>query len=359
MRRSLLLFAILLGACAGGDSDPPVLTFAEFANPPTTSEVLSDSPSTVAPLPTTTSVPVTTSTTTLIVVDAPSAVAISTESGFSLLEGRGAPRRLVEEPVAAAFDDLSGGFVFQLPGAGSDPTADQRIFWSRDSRPDAEPFLDVDEGSLLALWGTEEIDGAPHMILTITDHPDDPDQRVERLVAYGFGSGDRVLGEVGGDGSGPITVTYGGGRYLLEQQAGEQTVFQFRNDQGAVLDLSSNPQPGCAADPSCARRPALHPSGSFVAYIEGSGDLVELVVLDLDLDEEVRRILLPASLGEVTGLDYEDDTVLINRISPAGRTQALIVNVPASTVGEFGLTGHVQFLRQAPAFDGAVTILDD
>ena len=358
MRKLLLLLAILLSACGAGDSDPPVLTFADFANPPTTTEVLGDSSSTIPPA-TTTTITTSTSTTTLIVVDSPDPVAIRTDSGFSLLEGRGAPQRVVETPVAAAYEDFEGGVVLQLPGAGSDPAADQRIFWSRSSRSDAEPFLDVTEGSLLKLWGTEEIDGSPHMILTITDDPDDPALRVERLVVYEFGGGDRVLGEVGGDGFGPISLSYGGGRYLLEQQAGEQTVFEFRNEQGAALQLGSNPQPGCAADPSCARLPTLHPSGSFVAYVEGSGDEVELVVHDLDLDEEVRRIELPASIEAVTGLDYQDDTVLVNRIDSSGRDRALVVNVPGSTVGEFGLSGRVQFLREPITFDGALEILDE
>ena len=357
MRKVLLLLAILLSACGVGESDPPVLTFADFANPPTTTEVLSDSSSTM-PQATTTTVTTSTSTTTLIVVDSPDPIAVRTDSGFGLLEGRGAPSRLVETPVEAAFEDFEGGVVLQLPGAGSDPTADQRIFWARSSKSEAEPFLDVTDGSLLKLWGTEEIDGSPHMILTITDDPDDPDLRVERLVAYEFGGGDRVLGEVGGDGFGPISISYGGGRFLLEQQAGEQTVFEFRNDQGAPLQLDSNPQPGCADDPTCPRLPTLHPSGSFLAYVEGSGDLVELVVLDLDLDEEVRRIELPASLGEVTGLDYQDDTVLVNRVDPSGGERALIVDVPSSTVGEFGLTGRVQFLRESITFDGPLELVD-
>ncbi len=135
-------------------------------------------------------------------------------------------------------------------------------------------------------------------------------------------------------------------------------MFEFRNDQGAVIELGSNPQPGCAADPACGRHPALHPSGSFVAYVEGTAPQVELVVLDLDLDEELRRIELPASIGEVTGLDYADDTVLVNRIDPDGRLRALVVSVPNSTVGEFGLTGQVQFLREAIEVEGPVEILE-
>ena len=359
MRKTLLLLAILLSACGAGDSDSPVLTFADFANPPTTTEVLSDSSSTLPPATTTTVPTSSTTSTTLIVVDSPHPVAVRSASGFSLLEGRGAPARLVDTQVAAAYEDLTGGLVLQLPGAGSDPAADQRIFWARSTKGEAEPFLDVTEGSLLRLWGTEEIAGAPHMILTIIDDPNDSARRVERLVAYRFGTGDRVLGEVGGDGFGPISVTYGGGRYLLEQHAGEQTLFEFRNDQGAVLQLGSNPQPGCAADPSCPRLPALHPSGSFLAYVEGSDDLVDLVVLDLDLDEEVRRIELPSSVGEVIGLDYRDDTVLVNRVDPSGNDRALIVNVAASTIGEFGLTGQIQFLRETVDLDGPLEILDE
>lgn len=360
MRKSLFICAFLLGACSGGSSDSPVLTFADFASPATTTEVLSDSSSTTSVPPAT---PETTgsstTTTSLLVIDVPGAVAIRSADGFSVIEGRGAPQRFLEQPVAAAFDDLRGGVVFQLPGAGEDPAADQRIFWSRPTHPEAEPFLDVTEGSLLRLWGTEEIGGTPAMILTIIDDPEDPTSRVERLVAYDFRSADRVLGEVGGEGSGPASISYGGGRFLLEQTAGEQTFFEFRNDQGAVITLASNPHTGCAIDPTCPSSPVLDPSGSFVAYILGNpAEQAELVVHDLDLDEEIRRIALPGSLGEVISLDYDGTTVLINRIDPDGVERALIVDVSSSTIGEYGLTGRVQFLRDPPAITGPIGIID-
>lgn len=358
MRRSLFICALLLGACSGGSSDSPVLTFADFASPPTSSEVLSETPTTTRQLdvaePDETTTSTSTTSTTLIVIDAPGPVAILTEDGFSTLEGRGAPRRVVDRAVAAAFEDLEGGMVFQLPGAGVDASADQRIFWSRPGRPAAEPFLDVTEGSLLRLWGTELIDGTPHLIMTITDDPGDPDERVERLVVHDF-SGDRVLAEVGGDGSGPVAVDYGGGRFLLEQRAGELGFFEFRNDQGAVITLASNPQTGCADGEGCARMPAIEQSGSAAAYIDGEA---ELVVLDLELGDEITRIPLPGSLGEVIGLDFAESTVLINRVDPAGAERALIIDVAGGTVGEFGLTGRVHFLREPPTYDGTLTIND-
>lgn len=359
MRKILLLLALILAGCSGAGSAGPQLTFADFDNPATTAEVLSGSSSstttsTITP-PTTTS---STTSTTLLVIDTPGPVTILTDAGFSVLEGPGAPRRLVGGPLEAGFEDLQGGYVFQLPGAGSDPGADQRIFWSRASRPEAQPFLDVGEGSLLKLWGTALVAGSPQMILTITDDSDNPGEYVERLILFDFVTGDRVLGEVGGEEHGPAAVSYGGGRFLLDQRTGAQSFFEFRNDQGAVVSLASNPQTGCVEDPACAVNPALDPSGSFLAYLQpGAEGLDELVILDLDLDEEIRRITLPGSLGDVLGLEFSDETVIVNRVNGAGEERALIVDTGASTVGEFGLEGYVRFLRQESVFEETISIL--
>jgi len=198
------------------------------------------------------------------------------------------------------------------------------------------------------------------MILTITDDSDTAGEFVERLILFDFTTGDRVLGEVGGVGYGPVSISYGGGRFLLDQQAGVQSFFEFRNDQGAVVALASNPQTGCAEDPDCPTNPALDPTGSFLAYLqpggEGSGDLV---ILDLDLDEEIRRIALPGSLGEVVGLEFSDETVIVNRISPTGEERAVIIDTASSTSGEFGLDGYVSFLRQESDSEGPIAILSE
>jgi hypothetical protein len=354
MRRTLsLIFILVLSACSGSGSEGPELTFADFNSPPTTV----DSPATSTTPPTSTSTSTSTSTTTtLLVVDTPGAVSITADSGYAILEGRGAPHELVERPVAAAFDDLQGGFVFQFPGAGTDAAADQRIYWSRAAAPEARARLDVSEGSLLRLWGTEVIGGSPQMILTVVDDAADPAARVERLVLYDFAT-DRVLGEVGGAESGPVTLDYGGGRFVLEQRAGVQSFFEFRNDQGAVIELASNPNPGCADDVACPAHPAIDPSGSFLAYLQAGPDGgYELVILDLDLDEEVSRIGLPSPLGEVTGVDFDGTTALVNRITSTGDALALVVDTAAGSYGEFGLPGMLRFLRMGPAFEGSILL---
>ncbi|MGI9649080.1 MAG: hypothetical protein ACR2OI_11220 [Acidimicrobiia bacterium] len=360
MWKSLLLLVLILAGCSGSSSDGPQLTFADF-NSPATPEVLSgsSSSSTTSTPPSSTTTSSTTST-TLLVINAPGPVSIMTDQGLSILEGSGAPTRLVETPVGAGFEDLQGGYVFQLPGAGSDPAADQRIFWSRAAKPDAQPFLDVEDGYLMRLWGTAMVAGSPQMILTIADDSESPGELVERLILFDFESGDRVLGEVGGDGHGPEEIRYGGGRFLLDQRAGVQSFFEFRNEQGAVISLDSNPQTGCAEEAACRTHPALDPSGSFLAYLDPTdGDHPELVVLDLDLDEETRRIGLPGDLGEVLGLEFSGETVFVNRVNPAGEQRAVIVDVTESSLGEFGLEGYVRFLRQEADFEGPISILTD
>jgi len=343
MPKILLILTLVLAACSGSSSEGPQLTFADFDNPPTTSEVLGGT-STTIPSSTTTPGSTSTTTTTLLVVDTPAPVTVRSDSGFLTLEGLGAPRRILDAPVEAGFDDLSGGFLFQTPGAGVDIAADQRVFWARAANPEAQPWLDVSDGSLLKLWGVELIEGSPAMILTVTDDAADPELRVERLVVYDFKTYDRVLGEVGDGGSGPLTISYSGGRFLLEQSAGAQQFFEFRNPQGAVLSLESNPQPGCSEDPTCPTRPTLDPTGSLIAYVEGG----ELVVRELDLNEELLRLPMAAALSEVTGLDFDGSTIIVNRQG----APALVVDVASGVFGEFGLPGEVHFLRVGPAFDG-------
>lgn len=362
MWKSLILFTLILAGCSGASSDGPQLTFADF-NSPATPEVMSDSSSSSSTTTSTTEAPSnttsSTTSTTLLVVDVPGPVTVHTDGGLSILAGRGAPNRLVATPIEVGFEDLQGGYVFQLAGAGSDPVADQRIFWSRAAKPDAQPFLDVDEGSLLKLWGTAMVDGLPQMILTISDDAESPGEFVERLILFDFESGDRVLGEVGGDGHGPVGISYGGGRFLLDQRAGSQSFFEFRNDQGAVVSLDSNPQTGCV-EQACLTHPSLDASGSFLVYLESTVEGGrDLVVLDLDLDEEVTRIALPGQLGDVLGLEFLGETVLVNRVDAAGAQRALIVDTAESRLGEFGLEGYVRFLRQEADFEGPISILSE
>ena len=61
---------------------------------------------------------------------------------------------------------------------------------------------------------------------------------------------------------------------------------------------------------------------------------------------------MPAGLGEVSGLEFDGATVIVNRRS----APALIVDTAGSAYGEFGLDGVVYFLRQGPGFDGSATL---
>ena len=354
--RKLLVLIFIFSACGGSGSDAPPLTFADFDSPATTVGGTGSSTTAEAstPGPTTTS-------TTLLVVDVPAPITILEPDGWSALEGRGAPVRLLDERVGVAFDDLLGGFLFQFSGAGEDVTADQRVFWSRASSPDAQAFLDVPQGdSALRLWGVEEIDGKPQAIFTVIHDFSDPDNRREDLVLYDFQSGDRVLATIGGWESGPLVIDYGGGRFVIERGDEGQTSFQFRNTEGQVVELASNPHRGCFDDPTCPTNPALDPSGGLLAYVQrsGSGDtaVVDLVVRDIDLGEETMRIPLPPDLAEEVVLDFDGSVAVVSQSTAAGY-RAIVVDVAAGTVGDFGLEGIVRFLRVSPQADQTVEIL--
>ena len=346
--RKLLVLIFILSACSGSGSDGPLLTFADFDNPPTTVDPTfgSSTSTTAASTPATT-----TTSTTLLVVDVPAPITLLGENTWSVLEGRGAPIRLIDERVGVAFDDLQGGFLFQFSGAGEDVTADQRVFWSRPSSPDAEPFLDVlEDDSALKLWGVEEIDGKPQVIFTVIHDFNDPEARREDLVLFDFQTGDRVLATVGGWESGPLVIDYGDGRFVIERGDEALTSFQFRDTAGDVIDLASNPHPGCFDDATCPTNPALDPSGGLLAYLQrsplaGSDSLgVELVVRDIDLGEEILRVPLPADLSSEVVLDFDGSVALVNHLTPGGY-RAIVVDVGAGTFGDFGFEGLIRFLR--------------
>ena len=358
--RKLLVLILILSACSGNGSEGPLLTFADLDSPPTTVDVNPGSSTSTTAL----SVPATTTTsTTLLVVDVPAPITILGSDHWSVLEGRGVPVPIVDERVGLAFDDLLGGFLFQFSGAGEDVTADQRVFWSRPSSPDAQPFLDVlEDDSALRLWGVEQIDGRPQAIFTVIHNFSDPDTRREDLVLYDFETGDRVLATVGGWESGPLVIDYGGGRFVIERGDEGLTSFEFRDSAGQVIDLASNPHPGCFDDATCPTNPALDPSGGLLVYLQrsplGDGDLleVELVVRDIDLGEEISRIPLPIDPSGEMVLDFDGSVALVNQLTPEGY-RAIVVDVGAGTLGDFGLEGLVRFLRLELDIDGPVEVL--
>ena len=351
--RKLLVLIFIVSACSRSGSDAPLLTFADLENPPTTleSSVASTTSTTEATSETTTS-------TTLLVVDVPAPITILRQDSWSVLEGRGAPVRLIDEGVGVAFDDLAGGFLFQFSGDGKDPTADSRVFWSRAGNPDAEPFLFVPEDdAALRLWGVEQIDGKPQWIFTVIHDFSDPENRREDLVLYAPDTGDRVLETIGGWESGPLVIDYGGGRFVIERGDEGQTSFQFRDSDGAVIELASNPHPGCFDDPTCPTNPALDPSGGLIAYLQRSATAVDLVVRDIDLGEEIARIALPPDLSSDVVLDFDGSIAIVNQLTPTGN-HALVVDVEAGTVGDFGLEGIVRFLRASPQATGPVDVIN-
>ncbi len=350
--RKLLVLIFLASACSSNGSDAPLLTLADLENPPAT---------TVASATTTTpevTAPSTTSS-TLLVVDVPAPVTIQAANGWSILEGRGAPLRLLDEAVEVAFDDLMGGVLFQFVGAGVDVEADQRVFWSRASQPEAQPFIDVIEpDSTLKLWGVEQIEGRPQAIFTVTHNFNDPESRRQDLVLYDFQTGDSVLATIGGWESGPLVIDYAGDKFLIERADEALTAFQFRDVAGAVVELASNPNPGCFDDPTCPAHPALDVGGGLMAYVERPDDTtaVELVVRDIDLGEEISRISLPSALSRDVVVDFDGSIALVNHRVDGGY-RALVVDVGSGSVGDFGLDGLVRFLRVRPEMDGLIQII--
>lgn len=346
--RKFVLFVAFLAGCSG-TSEGPVFTFADLTSPSTPATVLDSDASLPTDTTTTTVAPETTTTTVLETVAAPGAVLVNNREGVQIVDDSGAADIILEEPVGAIYDDLAGGFVVQLPGAGADPQVDQRVFWSRPSSPDAQPYLNVAAGKLLRLWGVERINGSPAMILTITD----PSADTEELIAFDFASGDQLLAEWQGQRA--LAISFSGDRFLIEARNGSNRFFEFRNAQGALMELEYNPLPGCIDDSTCPRRPRLSAMGGLVAYLEKDFDGGEarsnVVVYDLETGRESARVAIPDG---ATSIDFNGDHVLVNR----GESQRpLIVTVATGSVGELEHNGELGFLRRGPGFNGPFSVL--
>jgi hypothetical protein len=358
--RKLVVFLLLLSSCSGAVEDGPALTFADFTNPSTSAAVPDGAQPTTAPVTTPPPAPPTTTTstsTTIPVGEAPASLLLVDTAGASLWLQQQGVLALVDEPLETIFDDQQGGFVLQPAGAGVDPLADQRIYWSRSNNKDAQPFLDVGDGALLRLWGVAAISGRPHMLITTTDGPSSGTAGVVRLLAHDFAGGLRELGVVGNEGQAPISITVGGGRILLEKREGANSFFEFRNDDGEVLELEYNPLPECVDDSRCPRLPSLAPGGGLIAFLQDSFDesgavTTDAVVYDADLGLEMERIALPDPA--VVGLAFDGTTIIANR---GQELSALMVDLASGVVSELARPGVAHFLVTPPGFDGTFRLV--
>lgn len=347
--RKLVFLVVFLVGCSGS-AEGPTFTFADLTSPSTPATVLDSDASLPTSSTTTTSTVPDTTTTTLAVVDSPVPLLVRRTDGVAIVDQTGAERQLLAEPVGQIFDDLQGGFVLQRPGAGSDPEADQRIFWSRATNADAQPFLDVAPGELLQVWGVEEFAEGPAMILTVSGEAG----AIQELIVFDFETGDRVLAEW--NEASALSISYSGDRFLIEARRGADRFFEFRNAQGAVLALEYNPLPGCIDDSTCPRNPRIASSGGSVAYLETDFEAgkaqTDVVVYDLENGVESVRIPIPAG---ATSLDFDGDIVLVNRTLASA---PLLVDVENRTVSMLDGSAEVSFLRREPAFEGQFSIVN-
>lgn len=266
MRAGRLLPVLVLaavGACGGGEDAGSVQTSPTPS--PTTST--SSTESTVRPETTTSPVPAGPTTTAPTPPDASALPASWLRYGADglYLASLGGDQLLVDRPIGWATSDGAGGVLFTewkpghfgptwwLAGGVSQPVIvsewDDPVMAARvDGRPAAA-------GSLQAIEGCSS-DGGVH------------------LAARILTTGDLVPVQclVGGQDAGSEPDSFGGGLYIgvewnAVHSSGRSTALRlvFRNDDGEVVELPTNPYPGDCSP--CELTAALSPDGARLAVI--------------------------------------------------------------------------------------------
>lgn len=307
------------------------------------------------------------------------ALLVAGEAGVSLWsDGEGA-HALLSEPVAVAYDDRSGGIVYQ-PELPPEPAEVPGIYRRRAGAATSELVVAGAPGVAVGLVGLTDLAGGPAVLYTKLEFPCGPpwaEQGMEslpvcdqRLLLRSLVSGEEIdLGWVGGwesAAAGPVSV--GGGRVAA-------VVGYYLDDDVLLCDLGGGeecfiPLSLPVEDPPAGyewemrfHHVAISPDGDRLAYAEdvgywtwreeeGRGSRIahrRVVVVDLRSMEEVVRVELP---GEGTDwIDFDGERVVVSsgvwgvdgRFRPG---PALLVDLDGS-VTELPVVGRGTLWRSA------------
>lgn len=249
---------------------------------------------------------------------------------------------------AALAYSVGESIVFQtFDGAG----VEQELGIARAQRVRSLVTLNADEEALV-----QGITPAGDAVLLGHDQVDDPDfgvlpdRRWLRFVDPETGSVVREIGLGAGPEIGPGRVSVAGDMMVLSMRQGGCTWLEFRNPDGEVVEIASNPRPrieACSA-PLVADA-VLSPDGGYLAYVETSvADFPHEAVEQppttaLDLMPPISQSLVimeTATEDEIFRQDLADGSSTAGRVEPT--PEGVIVTMASFDPG-FGL-----FMPTAP-----------
>ena len=212
---------------------------------------------------------------------------------------------------AIASDGL-GGLVFQVQVSVEDEGRDRAAIF-RVQPGTTEPVVIVaqEPGHLITMRGVEDVDGSPNLLYTDRSGMESPETARSVLVAYDLASGTgQELAVVGGWESGIVSVSYGGGLYVMEATAESESWFRYLDRDGNEVEPAGDPHPGCELWVGCARGPVMTDDGRVVfhrsQFFDVDGNQIDLpetgvvVLNDLGLFHYDPEETLIAATGEFT-----------------------------------------------------------
>ncbi len=305
------------------------------------------------------------------------ALLVAGEAGVLLWSDRDGAHTLLSEPVAVAYDDRSGGIVYQ-PALPPEPAEVPGIYRRRARATTAEVVVAAAPGVALGLVGLADLASGPAVLYTRLEFPCGPpwaEQSTQglpvcdqRLLLRSLSSGEETdLGWVGGwesAAAGPASV--GGGRVAA-------VVGYYLDDDVLLCELGggeecSVPLSLPAEDPPAGyewemrfHHVALSPEGDRLAYAEdigfwtwraqeGQGSRIghrRVVVVDLGSMEEVVRVELPGEGSDWIDFDGERVVVSSGVWGAEGRFRpgpALLVDLDGS-ITELPVAGRATLWR--------------
>ena len=277
-------------------------------NPVAESTVVTETVPTTAAPPTTVVAPPATVAATAY----PVPFSVEADGEFFWVGVDGAERVVYDGRYRAIASDGFGGLVFQVQVSVEDEGGDRAAIF-RVSSGTTEPVVIVaqEPGHLITMRGVEDVDGSPTLLYTDRFGMESPETARSVLVAHDLASGTaRELAVVGGWESGIVSISYGGGLYVMEATAESESWFRYLDRDGNEVEPAGDPHPGCELWIGCPRGPVMTDDGRVVfhrsQFYDVDGGQIDLpqtgvvVVNDLGLFHYDPEETLIAATGEFT-----------------------------------------------------------
>lgn len=270
----------------------------------------------------------------------PPGLIVAGRNGISVVRNRSSEILWDGGPVSLAVDDLASGIVFQPERAG----LPGHILWLPVGASEPEVVVG---GATLTLHEVVEIGGSPTVVYTRRSGSE-PDNTIEELMLHDLDTGEsRAVSQVGGWEHGPVRVAYAGGRFLISMNEAVYTWFEFRSEDGGIIEGAPNPHPIASSTSSYAGEGALSHFGLISVYAASPSfppaDPIDLVAYDLAAGRERLRLPIGPAGSLVTQIDLFGQFVAVSREEEP--PVLLEVGPDGVSFEELSVSGTVSILR--------------